>query len=169
MLNEHESTYRCPGCGQPLTVGQTAQGMYWCCPACEGRLVSVAVLRKTVLCEAVNDVWQHASEGAGTPGKRCPVCRQAMCEVHITVGGVAMDVDVCRRCVMVWFDPCEYGALPPKPDLSAPPEPKLPPDAREAVALAQVDAIGWRPDIPVAAWRLVIEIFGCLIDDTIFR
>lgn len=170
MLNEQGLDYRCPGCGQPLTAGQNAQGVYWSCPACDGRLVSLAVLRKTVLREAVNAVWQQTNSDAGRPGRACPACGLAMTEAHVTTGGVAMDVDVCHTCTLVWFDPREYGALPPKPDEPKVQEPELSPEAREAMAVAMVQGIGERyrsqssDEMPESGWQVAAGLFGLPVE-----
>jgi len=160
----------CPGCGQPLSEVRNAQGIYWYCPACGGRLAALAVLRKTVLREAVNQVWQEARQGEGTPGKRCPECGLSMREVRATAGGVVMNVDVCPRCTLVWFDPREYDAMPPQPAPPAPKEEELPPAAREALAMVKVEEIGRRyreeqnEAGPESTWQVIAGLFGLPVE-----
>jgi membrane associated rhomboid family serine protease len=115
-------------------------GLCWHCAACGGRALGIAVLRKTILNHAVNEVWRAAQDHHGTPGRPCPACGTAMREVTATSAQPNMHVDVCTCCAMVWFDAAEYEALPAAP-VTRPAEPELPPAAREALAMLKVKAI----------------------------
>ncbi|OPZ87548.1 MAG: Rhomboid family protein [bacterium ADurb.Bin429] len=134
----------CPECRTALTQERDARGFAWRCPTCGGRALTVAVLRRTVLRDAVNEVWLQAQARAGKPGRACPSCGGRLQEVRSTLATPSVRVDVCPICTLLWFDAAEYEALPTEPEKTPTTEPELPPEAREAVALAQVEAIGRR-------------------------
>jgi membrane associated rhomboid family serine protease len=131
-------------------------------------MAALAVLRRTLLRDAVNEVWQQARQEHARLGRHCPACGLPMREVHSTAGAMAMHVDVCPRCTLVWFDPREYEAMPLKPE--EPPEEELPPEAREALALAKVEAIGRRyreertEAGPESTWQMIVAIFGMPVE-----
>ncbi|MHB0939251.1 MAG: rhomboid family intramembrane serine protease [Armatimonadota bacterium] len=172
-LEKAGSSRACPGCGKPLSEERSAQGIFWHCPACGGRLAALAVLRKTVLQQAVNEVWQEARQGVGATGKSCPECRRPMREVRTkTTDGTLMNVDVCPSCTLVWFDPREYDAMPPKPEEPKPQEEELPAEAKEALAIAKVEAIRDRyrhlrephSGMPESSWQTVLGVMGLPVE-----
>jgi membrane associated rhomboid family serine protease len=63
-----------------------------------------------------------------------------MSEVPITTGNKTEYLDVCTGCFLVWFDTHEYESLP-KVTKSEPKEPNLPMEAKEALALAQLEEL----------------------------
>ncbi|MHB9026127.1 MAG: rhomboid family intramembrane serine protease [Armatimonadota bacterium] len=134
----------CPNCGQLLAEERGAHGVQWRCPGCGGRLTAIAVLRKLLPADAINEVWQAVWQGEGARGRPCPSCGNFLTEVRSTAGGSPLRLDVCRPCQLVWFDPQEFEALPRLPP--KPKEPELPPEVREAVALAEIQAIRERYD-----------------------
>lgn len=134
----------CPQCATPLTLEHAGDGMYLHCSSCGGRGVTMAVLRRMVAREAMNEMWLQGQAREGMPGRACPSCGVAMQEVRSTAGAGPMRVDVCPPCMLLWFDAGEFEALPPAPPSAQPVQPELPPAAREALALAEVEEIGRR-------------------------
>lgn len=153
----------CPHCAQPLMEERGELGLQRCCRECGGRLVTLAILRKGIQQQAVNEVWQQALAGHGVAGRPCPDCGHRMLEVHSTAAQPPLQVDACLRCTQIWFDATEYQSMPQLPPPV--PEPELPAKAREAVALAQVEAIGSRRGIDEDVSRIMVffKILRCLL------
>jgi Zn-finger nucleic acid-binding protein len=128
----------CPRCHQQLEKTTTPHGVFFGCPSCGGKALGVDVLRRTFAREEINAVWRRAVSSEGTAGPACPSCRNAMIEVSATADEHPLRIDVCRLCHFLWFDADElarFTPLPPKPE---PAEQELPPEARQALAIAQV-------------------------------
>ena len=162
----------CPNCRGRLTRTQNELGVYWVCPECSGRAVSLAVLRKAVAAEFVYRVWSAARDGVGATGRRCPTCDQRMLEVAVSPAEDSLKLDVCKRCQFVWFDPGELESAPP-----APPQPRkadeceesrLPQEAREALAIYQAQQIGVQARAedpsPDASWKTIPALFGLPVE-----
>jgi rubredoxin len=120
-----------------LTRKQTTNGMYWECPDCDGRSIGVAVLKKSVEPRTIQTLWRVAYEGGGVRSQGCLHCMQPMRRVSEDINGQTLQLDVCKICQYLWFEPAQLGAPAdnwvPKDDENA-----LPPEARFALAQAQM-------------------------------
>lgn len=154
--------FPCPaGCG-PLQRQRTPKGWLWVCPTCEGRAATVDLLQGLVDERAVGELWVRGRE-AEREGRGCPSCHRPMATVP--VGEPAVAVDVCPPCRFAWFDRGELAALPQP--AAATPKPALPPEAAQALAMAQVDRIRRDADaVPeaVSPVRWLPTLFGLPIE-----
>ncbi len=162
--------FHCPRCRTHLEREESPNGVQWRCPTCEGRSVTLGVLRRIVSKPAVNSLWQTARQHRADSGLPCPLCANAMTPVqHFD----AIEVDVCTTCQSVWFDPAELehaGAAAPAP----PPvdEKELSPRAKEIIALAQIKLQRERAEAeddvhgmpPNEGWQTILTIFGIPIE-----
>jgi hypothetical protein len=73
-------------------------GVFWVCPACEGRSATIGLLRKNFPAKLVNAVWRMAKDGADAYRRTCPACEGLMKEVPIAVDGKTVPLDVCVHC-----------------------------------------------------------------------
>src|SRR5438552_1623456 len=96
----------CPRCNVPLKKVQSTGRVFWRCDRCDGRAITLELLRRTFTAESINPLWLHAIRGEGTKAGPCPSCRNPMIDVELSENA-KVDVDVCRICHMVWFDPHE--------------------------------------------------------------
>ena len=110
--------FPCPHCNGRLVRTKNQFGQFWVCFKCEGRLVSIALLKRLVDNEHVNWVWAQGREGKGKQNRRCPMCQRLMYEVPSGSSPKAPLLDVCRYCTYVWFDPEEFDELAMLPKLS---------------------------------------------------
>ncbi len=131
----------CPRCHQQLQKTTTAHGVFFGCPLCGGKALGLDVLRRTFARDEINAVWRRAIRSEGSRGTACPSCRNAMIEVSATSGEQPLRIDVCRLCHFLWFDADELVQLTPLPPQPAPREPELSTEARQALALAQVEMV----------------------------
>ncbi len=132
----------CPRCQEPLTRYQSYAGLVWQCQRCGGRAVALSVLRKAVEERTVRALWVTATQGAMPSALRCPSCRKPMRQASISTG-VPVALDVCELCQFVWTDAGELEQMPAAPP-PQPQEPDLPPEAKEALAMAKVEALSQR-------------------------
>lgn len=94
---------------------RSREGMFWDCPACQGRLIGFAHIRRHVPVDFANELWGRARDEYGTQGRPCPSCKGSMLEVCPIANTNTPRLDVCTTCNMVWFDPGEFQELPMLP------------------------------------------------------
>ena len=132
----------CPRCGAALVKKSCRDRIGFACPEGHGIAMTLGAVR--ALCGSrrlIDFLWYRSGTEDAQDGAPCPVCRRPMRQVTLDVAGRELELDICRRCQEVWFDPHELEALPP------PPSPEvLPQKAREAIALAQVERMGEEHD-----------------------
>ncbi|MEO5718171.1 MAG: hypothetical protein ABIR29_06325 [Chthoniobacterales bacterium] len=134
----------CPSCQLPLGQVRMAHGVFWACERCGGRALSVELLRRTFTKESINPFWRRVLSDLATPGRACPCCERAMLQVALADAPDSPVVDVCRLCHFVWFDANEMAGLAPRP--VPPAQPELPAEAREALAMIEVQRIAERAE-----------------------
>lgn len=100
--------FSCPHCSARLCPTQNEYGKYYVCRKCEGRLVPVSLLSQIIDEEHVTWFWGLGRQGFGDKKRPCPVCQKYMYEVPASPNAHSPNLDVCRECSLVWFDPPEY-------------------------------------------------------------
>ena len=121
------TSFRCPSCGAGLQRTEVAHGVMWVCPSCGGRAAGIGLLRRAIAVAFTNDLWNSALAGGVATERRCAVCDQRMLATH-----TSPEVDVCKACRFVWFDPGEFDLSPPSDT----------PVASEPLTQEQLEAIG---------------------------
>ena len=165
---------KCPGCGATLKRASIKDRISFKCPQCGGSLTAVGVLR--ALCrdkEFVNQLWKDSFTAVLSPDKKCPCCNQAMRRTFVSgkTDSFALELDVCRSCQMVWFDPGELAHV----KLSEEQLEKLPPRAREIMAEYQVKNLaaaadgrtigyGFGEDAPDHWWKSLPGLLGLPVE-----
>ena len=67
-----ETPFTCPRCNVPLKEVRTSGGIFYACNRCDGRAVTIELLRKHFTPESINPLWLHAMRGEGRVGLACP-------------------------------------------------------------------------------------------------
>jgi membrane associated rhomboid family serine protease len=132
--------YYCPKCKIPLTRGSNKFGIFWVCPECNGRAISIYTLRTLLPEKIVDQLWQKARSNLFEKFRNCPICSKPIPEVPIDNENQSVCLDVCTKCNFVWFDYGEYESLP-KNELPKEQEQTLPPKAQEALAKLKIEAL----------------------------
>ncbi|MCP5067562.1 MAG: rhomboid family intramembrane serine protease [bacterium] len=102
----------CPRCKAPMRKWSTRAGLIWTCEqGCDGRAATIPQLRRALTKPTVDAIWA-ASRGAEDVSCDCPSCRRPMREVPVALPRGNVQLDVCLRCYVVWFDSGEYDWLP---------------------------------------------------------
>ncbi len=139
----------CPRCRTELTPKRVPDGSAWTCSLCKGASFNLALLCQQIP-DAVSVLWTHLSETPPARARCCPSCSAPMCAC--TTAGV--DLDICRLCQLVWFDPGEAE------DFGATMELPLSEEARASVALAQVEAVAEGASIQKKIAEIRSFLFG---------
>lgn len=162
---------KCPGCDTELSKEFYEKVIDFRCPGCGGRIVTVSGLRS--LCgdrDFVNRLWNTAQYGYSQTGPACTSCHKAMRRVTLPLSGVALELDVCCPCRLVWFDPGELARIPlPKPGE------ELPQKEKELLAMRQIEVEEVRlnqmfreseagENAPDAAWKYLVGLLGMPVE-----
>ncbi len=165
---------RCPKCNRWLARAMSPFGVVYHCPDCGGRMIGLATLRRDrVSDEFRNTLWQ-ASRYATFGGRACPHCNQFMRQVDMPKQYGGLELDVCRHCLCIWFDPSEYQAIPHGPEAPVAARRELPRDMRAREAMAMLDlergrtegqrAAGKESGPPAEAWKWLPALFGMPVE-----
>jgi membrane associated rhomboid family serine protease/Zn-finger nucleic acid-binding protein len=160
----------CPRCNVPLKEVRTSGGVFYGCDGCGGRAVTIELLRKRFTPESINPLWLHAMRGEGRIGLRCPSCRQPMIDVALS-DQAQINVDVCQHCHFIWFDAHEVDTLVPRQPEPAPVAAELPQEARDMLAMAEVERLSKQAEgsdfdsaPPEESWKQIAGFLGMPVE-----
>jgi len=75
----------CPKCKGQLLRAKSEHGVFWACTGCNGRAIGLALLRKTIVKDYINRLWQLVVQSkVQVQGCSCPVCDKFMTEVSVS-------------------------------------------------------------------------------------
>src|SRR4030095_7269662 len=164
------SEFLCPRCNAPLKEVRTSGGVFYGCDVCNGRAVTIELLRKRFMPESINPLWLHAARGEGRVGMPCPSCQQPMIGVALA-DRAEITVDVCKHCHFIWFDAHEVDPLVPRQPEPAVVAAELPQKAREMLAIAEVERLSKQaegPDLdstaPDESWKQIAAFLGMPVE-----
>ena len=165
-----ETKLICPRCNVPLKEVCTSGGVFYGCDVCGGRAVTIELLRKRFTPESINPLWLHAMRGEGPVGLPCPSCRQPMIGVALS-DKAEIGVDVCQHCHFIWFDAREVDTLVPRQPEPAPVAAELPQEAREMLAMAEVERLSKQAEgsdfdsaAPEESWKQIAGFLGMPVE-----
>ena len=165
---------KCPICNNDeLTEEFYEKKINFRCASCGGRLMTISGLRG--LCgdrKFVNMLWQTAKYGYSEAGIVCPTCKKTMRKVTLPLSGVAIELDICCFCQLIWFDPRELEQIPlPEPEKQK----ELPQKMKELLAMRQIEVEETRlntvfkdsepnRDAPDAVWKYIPALLGMPVE-----
>ncbi len=158
--------FDCPNCHVDLQKAEGNPGVYWRCPACGGRAATVSLLRRLIPREIMNALWQTAWSGSYPRRRDCPACGRPMAEVPAGDESTRFTLDLCTLCQTVWFDAEEYESLPKKIREVRTDE-RLPPEAREQLAILKIREIQQRAEAgsdDAEWWQWIVGFFGLPVE-----
>lgn len=99
----------CPTCAVPLEPATAEDLRSLRCPQCQGHLLELARFDALRRSPQKNFAELETEAQAGFAGDtagaiRCPRCHAAMSKHPLSVPGLALHMDVCGECALVWFD-----------------------------------------------------------------
>ena len=143
--------YYCPDCKIELTKNTNPFGIYWSCPICNGKAISLSIIRQAIPEPIIGDFWRKVMSGEYHQRRACPACNSLMFEVPITMDGDVLEyLDICKTCYFIWFDPDEFEALP---QVEIPEEliQTFPEEVRLAFAKYEIDRIATKLEMELEA------------------
>jgi Zn-finger nucleic acid-binding protein len=122
-------------------MDRSLKGVLWQCSQCSGVAANLAVLRKLLGQDVALTFWREAR--ASTPSDRpCPSCHQTLHIFTCDVDHNTIELDLCKRCQILWFDKGELEAFP----VEAVAADDLPLEAKTMLTLAGLDLKGSMPN-----------------------
>jgi membrane associated rhomboid family serine protease len=161
----------CPHCRANLESHRARAGLLWICPDCQGRAITLPVLRNLVQPPVVSQIWGQLLADGAASRHPCPVCLRPMRALIHSDAEATLELDACRGCQLIWFDARELAQLPARPPPEKPRELVLPPHLREKLALAKIEKIrsdaideDWREALPQEPWKAAAALFGMPVE-----
>ena len=158
--------FHCPNCQGEIERERHEDGLHWVCRSCSGRTVNLSVLRKTRSAAFVAELWAKVRNGDGVFDRACPACTKPMLTVSVASGAGWEELDACKVCQFVWFDPEEFQRIPIAVPVKPKDEPReLPQKAKEALALYEVQRLGEQvgPE-PASEWKTIPAALGLPVE-----
>lgn len=94
----------CATCSAELDRVEVDHGVMWICRQCGGRAAGAALLRRSLAADYVSELWIGAVHRDVPGSHTCPSCSARM--IHAPAR--SLNLDICKACQLVWFDPEEF-------------------------------------------------------------
>jgi Zn-finger nucleic acid-binding protein len=100
----------CPICAKPLETTRQREGVYYPCPVCDGRAVTVSQIRHVLGERVAMKLLRLMKLSRRESARKCPFCTKPM--LVLNMQEPLLELDACRSCNAVWFDAPTYASLP---------------------------------------------------------
>ena len=148
----------CPNCAAELNTVRQREGLFFECPTCHGRAVTIPQIRRVAGDRFATSLLRQINANQNFGGRACAFCTRPMRLFHSEEP--PLELDACKACGVVWFDPQEFETVP---------EGFL--ESSEAARLRGVEADAkWRLERlqerdntdagPDEAWKTIPALFG---------
>lgn len=132
----------CPRDFSLLRRTKLGNGVAFVCDTCQGRAVTMALLRRQLEPQRAQELWSRTLAST-TWSLPCPSCSATGVRVDLPLDGVVVELDVCRTCACVWFDAGERERVPDAPPPPTP-EDDMPLELRQRLAILEVEDLARR-------------------------
>jgi len=129
---------KCPACDANLERAKWQGDVAFECRRCGGFAVPVATLQRAVQPGFFAALQRAASESVAGPAVACPACRRQTRRLFVPSNALRIELELCRWCRLVWFDPAELQQVPTRPRAAF--EGDAAAAARRLIAIEQVRA-----------------------------
>ena len=86
------------------------EGLFFHCPDCGGRAVTFPQIRRMAGDRFTTRILRQINANQHFGSRPCPFCTRGMREFHSPEP--PQELDACKTCGVVWFDPKEFEAVP---------------------------------------------------------
>ena len=100
----------CPQCRLPLQTVRQREGIFYRCPGCDGRAVTVPQIRRVTGDRVAMALLRQINRSPQLTERACPFCTAPMRAIQSDAP--LLELDACRPCGVVWFDPQEFELIP---------------------------------------------------------
>lgn len=100
----------CPRCHSSLNTIRQREGLFYLCPGCDGRAVTLPQIRRVAGDQFATGLLRQINRNTQPGDCACPFCARPMRLFHSDAP--ALELDACRTCGAVWFDPQEFDVVP---------------------------------------------------------
>lgn len=148
----------CPNCSTPLNTIRQREGLFFLCLACEGRAVTIPQIRRIAGDHFATNLLRQINGNSHFGDRTCPFCCRRMRRFYSQ--DPLLELDACKTCGAVWFDPQEFEAMP-EGAIESPDEVRL--RGAEVIAryrLEQMKEKGVTDSGPDEVWKTIPAIFG---------
>jgi membrane associated rhomboid family serine protease len=148
----------CPNCATPLNTIRQREGLFYRCPTCEGRAITMPQIRRVAGDRFVTSLLRQINANSFFGNRPCPFCGQRMRQFNSA--DPPLELDACKPCGAVWFDPQEFETVP-EGAVESPNE--LNQRAAEAFARYRIEQMkerGVTDSEPDADWKAIPAFFG---------
>lgn len=155
----------CPNCATSLSTVRQREGLFYLCPNCEGRAVTFPQIRRVAGDRFASSLLKQINTNSQLSERPCPFCTQRMRQFSSALP--PLQLDACKSCGAVWFDPQEFEAVPAGVNES-PEEARL--RGIEAQAMARLEQIkpkGLSDDGPDETWKTIPALFGFPVETNV--
>jgi membrane associated rhomboid family serine protease len=141
-----------------LQTVRQREGIFYLCPGCDGRAVTVPQIRRAAGDRVATSLLRQINRTLQPSARGCPFCTSPM--RLIQSDSPILELDACRPCGVVWFDPQEFEQLP-EGAIESTDSMQL--RAIEAQATSQIERERREyagDDEPDSNWKSIPAIFG---------
>ena len=148
----------CPNCTTPLNTMRQREGLFYLCPTCNGRAVTLPQIRRVAGDRFATNLLRQINTNPNFGERSCPFCGQRMRQFNSQQP--PLELDACKTCGAVWFDPQELESVP-EGAVESPDEVRW--RAAEVIArerLEQMKEKGVSDSEPDEEWKTIPAFFG---------
>jgi len=148
----------CPNCTSPLHTVRQRGGLFFHCDECGGRAVAMPQIRRVAGDAFATSLLRQINGNSNFGDRSCPFCQRPMRRFDSPMP--PLELDACKPCGTVWFDPQEFEAVP---EGAAESTDEVRMRGAEALArhrLEQMRERGANDDAPDEAWKTIPALFG---------
>jgi len=100
----------CPICAKPLDTIRQREGLFYLCPVCPGRALTVPQVRRVLGDRLAAKLLRLMKLSRRDAERACPFCAGWM--LVVSTAEPRLELDACLPCSVVWFDAPTYETLP---------------------------------------------------------
>jgi membrane associated rhomboid family serine protease len=150
----------CPACGASLRTIRQRDGIFFECADCHGRAITLPQIRRVAGDRYTTSLLRQINANENAAGRGCPFCTRQM--RRFTSKEPPLELDACKTCGVVWFDPFEFNAVP-ETAVESPEAARL--RGIEAEATWQLERARaaeptFSEDEPDESWKTIPALFG---------
>jgi len=143
---------------ESLSTIRQREGIYFLCNRCGGRAVTVPQVRRFAGDRFATGLLRKINTTTFLGGRNCPFCSDQMRQFYLEQP--TLQLDACRPCNLIWFDPREYEAIP---EVAVESVNEMQLRVAEAIGTYRIEQMRERECVdaePDASWKTIPALFG---------